>query len=287
MFACCHHIVIDGSGLALVCQRIASVYSAIVAGAPIPPPIFGSLQDLLDCELEYEASEDYLEDQAYWTGNLPAVAATYPRSPDDAGRGDPYRSSGPVRLDPAVLRRVQQLCQVWNLPRSSVITAACALLVRGWCAEGQEVVLDFPVSRRVLPESKTLPGMVAGVVPLVLTVSPASTVADFSAHVDGRIRDALDHQRFPVEALERKSHLRRPGEVADRVVVDFLPSAFTVPFGGAAASASLISGLGRGFGLVFSGGGDELLLSTSGAGHPFANFDVSDLAGHWSGCWRR
>ena len=58
------------------------------------------------------------------------------------------------------------------MPRSSVITAACALLVRGWCAEGSEVVLDFPVSRRVRPESKTLPGMVSGVVPLVLRASP-------------------------------------------------------------------------------------------------------------------
>ena len=110
------------------------------------------------------------------------------------------------------------------MPRSSVITAACALLVRGWCAEGSEVVLDFPVSRRVRPESKTLPGMVAGVVPLVLKASPESTVADFCEHVDTRIREALQHQRFPVHALERKAHLRGPGRPADRVSVNFLPS---------------------------------------------------------------
>ena len=34
-----------------------------------------------------------------------------------------------------------------------------------------------------------------------------------------------------------------------------------------------------GFGLIFSGAGDELFLSTAGAGGPFSNFDVSDLAG--------
>ena len=70
LFGCCHHIVIDGSGIALVGHRIASVYSAIVSGAPIPPAFFGSLQDLVDCESEYEASNDYLEDQAYWTGTF-------------------------------------------------------------------------------------------------------------------------------------------------------------------------------------------------------------------------
>ena len=86
------------------------------------------------------------------------------------------------------------------------------------------MVLDFPVSRRVRPESKTLPGMVAGVVPLVLRVSPGSAVAGFCEHVDMRIREALQHQRFPVHALERKAHPRGAGRPADRVSVNFLPS---------------------------------------------------------------
>ena len=34
-----------------------------------------------------------------------------------------------------------------------------------------------------------------------------------------------------------------------------------------------------GFGLFFSGVGDQLFLSTAGAGQPFSNFEVSDLAG--------
>ena len=62
--------------------------------------------------------------------------------------------------------------------------------------------------------------------------------------------------------------------------VNFLPSTFTLSFGGVAASASLTNfGLAGGFGLLFSGVGDELFLSTLGAGQPFSNFDVSDLAG--------
>ena len=279
-FTCCHHIVIDGSGIALVGHRIATIYSAIVSGAPIPPAFFGSLQDLVDCESEYEASTDYLEDQAYWTRNLPSESGPDYRLPQAAGERDPYWPSAPVQLDPVVLRRVQELSQVWNVPRSSVITAACALLVRGWCAEGSEVVLDFPVSRRVRLESKTLPGMVAGIVPLVLRVSPGSTVADFCQHVDTRIREALQHQRFPVQALERKAHPRGPGQPANRVSVNFIPSIFTLDFGGVAASASYTnSGLVGGFGLFFSGVGDQLFLSTAGAGQPFSNFEVSDLAG--------
>ena len=280
LFACGHHIAIDGTGVALVGHRIASVYSAIVSGAPIPPAVFGSLQDLVDSELAYEASTDYLDDEAYWTQNLPAESGLHYRLPQAAGERDRYSPSDPVRLDPGVLRRVAEVSQVWNVPRTSVITAACALLVGGWCAEGSEVVLDFPVSRRVRPESKVLPGMVAGVVPLVLRVSPGSAVAGFCEHVDMRIREAVRHQRFPVHALERKAHPRGPGRPADRVSVNFLPSTFTLSFGGVMASASLTNfGPAGGFGLIFSSAGDELLLSTAGAGQPFSNFDVSDLAG--------
>ncbi|WP_131812455.1 non-ribosomal peptide synthetase, partial [Mycobacterium mantenii] len=279
LFACGHHIVVDGSGIALVGQRIASVYSAIVSGAPIPPSIFGSLQDLVDFESEYEASNDYLDDQAYWTKNVPAENGSQYRLPQAADEHDAYCFSAPVRLDAVVLRRVYELSRTWNVPRSSVLTAACALLVRGWCSGDSEVVLDFPVSRRVGPELKTLPGMVAGVVPLVLRVSPESTVAGFCAHVDMRIREALQHQRFPVQALERKINARGLAGPADRVSVNFLPSSFTLSFGGVPASASYTNiGPRGGFGLIFSGDGEQLYLGTAGAGQLFSSIDVANLA---------
>jgi hypothetical protein len=132
LFGCCHHIVLGGSGIALVGHRIATVYSAIVSGAPIPPAFFGSLRDLVDCESEYEASNDYLEDHAYWTRNLPPESGPQYRLPQAASERDPYWPSAQVQLDPVVLRRVQELSHVWNVPRSSIITAACAL----WCVDG-------------------------------------------------------------------------------------------------------------------------------------------------------
>ncbi len=58
-----------------------------------------------------------------------------------------------------------------------------------------------------------------------------------------------------------------------------MPSKMTMDFAGVAASASFTNpGQVGAFGLIFSGAGDELFLSTSGAGGPFSNFDVSDLA---------
>src|ERR1700753_3780587 len=148
LFGCFHHIVIDGSGITLLAHRIATVYAAIVSDAPIPPAFFGSVQGLVRCESEYEASTDYLEDEAYWARNLPPESEPRYRVPQAVGEGRPSSPSAPVRLNPVVLRQVQELSHTWNMPRSSIITAASALLVRGWSAEGSEVGLDLPLSTR-------------------------------------------------------------------------------------------------------------------------------------------
>jgi hypothetical protein len=75
-FGCFHHIILDGLGIVLIGRRIAAVYSAIVSGQSVSPAFFGSLQDLVGGELEYEASSDYLDDQAYWTRNLPSESGS-------------------------------------------------------------------------------------------------------------------------------------------------------------------------------------------------------------------
>ena len=278
-FVCCHHIVVDGIGLALVCHRIAAVYSAMASGGSIPPAFFGSLSDLIDCELEYEASTDYLDDKAYWARNLPPQSEPSYRLAHAADGRDPYESSVLVQLDPFVVGGIHELSQALGVRRSSVITAACALLVRGHDVESSEVVLDFQVSRRVRPEAQTVPGMITGVVPLVLKASPGSAVAGFCEHVDTRLRKALQHQRFPVHVLENKARLRGSGQASNRIVVNYIPTAQRADFAGSAGSGTLThSGLINQFGLFFYRDDDQLFLSTAGAGQLFSDCDVRDLA---------
>src|ERR1700744_4744639 len=172
LFACCHHIVVDGIGLGLVCHRIADVYSSLVSGEPISASYFGSLNDLIESESEYETSTDYSEDQAYWAKNLPPESEPRYRLAQAAVDENHEGSPVPVQLDPSVVDGIQVLSQALRVRRSSVITAACALLVRAFDAESPELVLDFPVSRRVRPQAQMVPGMISGFVPLTLKTSP-------------------------------------------------------------------------------------------------------------------
>ncbi|WP_157521432.1 non-ribosomal peptide synthetase [Mycobacterium sp. ACS4331] len=276
---CCHHLVCDGTGVALVGNRIASLYSAVVLGAPVPPTLFGSLSDLVDCEAAYECSAAFIADRDYWSENLPSgedLHTPLPRTIDHSGFQSP---SAAVELDHSVVRRVDELAESWDMPRSSLVTAACGLLAHAWQGGGSEVVIDFPVTRRVDAALKTLPGMVAGVVPLTLKVSPSWSVSEFCHHVDQRIREALEHQRFPVQALERRVNSRPAGQVANRLSVNFLPAKYTLDFGGSTATATLVhAGVVGGTGLFFSGAGRQLVLNAAGSGHPLSRLEVPALA---------
>jgi hypothetical protein len=123
-FACVHHIITDGLGVGLVGRRIAAVYSALASGAPISPAFFGSLRELIDDELEYEASNDYLEDQAYWSRNLPSESGPDYRLTQAASERDPYWPSAPVQFDPSVVGRIKEMSKALGVRRHSIVTAA-------------------------------------------------------------------------------------------------------------------------------------------------------------------
>ena len=280
LFMCVHHIVMDGFCSWLVLSRIQTVYSAIVSGVAIPGASFSSLQDIIECEQAYEASDDYREDEAYWTKNLPQDKPLRPLVQPDAGANDAGEAPTPFQLDPVLVGRVQESSAMLGVSQQAVITAACALLIRTWYASESEIALDFVVARRLHPESRTFPGMVAGIVPLVLQASPASTVAGFWEHVDRRMREVVRHQRFPVHTLEGSAGLRATGQTANRVLVNFLPIMTLAPFDGAAASAVFSSNdnFGR-FSLIFAIARGKLFLTTEGVGQPLSAFGVAELAG--------
>ncbi|CPS34678.1 non-ribosomal peptide synthetase [Mycobacteroides abscessus] len=278
-FVCCHHIVTDGIGMGLLCHRIAAVYSAIATDAPVPAPIFGSLRSLVESESDYEGSEDYLDDAAYWASCGPLDdEPRYGTPPAAAARLAEYEPSAPIQLDPTVVAKARELSHALGVRRAAVITAACALLVQGEVG-GAEVVLDFPVSRRVRPEALLVPGMSSGVVPLRLTTSPYTSVADFCEHVATRIQEALRHQRFPLRDIESKTGFQRGGWPSRHAAINFIPTTRLADFAGAAGSGTVThTGLVDQFGLVFIKNDDELFLSTSGVGELFSDCDARTLA---------
>ncbi|TDK97339.1 amino acid adenylation domain-containing protein [Mycobacterium paragordonae] len=271
LFFCLHHVIVDGFSTVLLVNRIAAIYSAVAAGVPVPQSSFGTLRDLVSIESEYEASSDYQADRDFWIGNLPPHRDPVDyRSPDAGAEPDYYIAAQPVELDAVVVHQTDELAATLGIRRLSVIAAACGLLVQSWDGEPQ-VVLDFPVARRTSAKLKTIPGMIADVVPLTLTTPPTSSVADLCLHADSQIREIVRHQRFPVHTLSGP---------AQGVALNFFPPTSVPQFGEAPASL-VYTNFGRGdrFGLFFMNTGQRLLVSTAGIGAPSDAFTGAALAG--------
>ncbi len=265
--------------MGLVCHQIAAAYTAIAGDAPMPPAIFGSLKSLIDCESDYEATEDYLDDQAYWAKNIPPETDHSHRPAlGVANQNNEYEPSAPIQLDSSVVAQARGLAKALGVRRASAIAAAYALLVHGEIG-GSEVALDLPVSRRVRPEALMVPGMISGVVPLIVDMSARSTVVDLCEHVDQRIREALRHQRFPLRAIENTSRFRGTGQPSARPAINFIPTIPRADFDGAPAMGTVThTGLVDQFGLVFLQEDDELFLSTTGVGQLFVGCGARELA---------
>ncbi|VBA52198.1 Dimodular nonribosomal peptide synthase [Mycobacterium attenuatum] len=278
-FMCFHHLVIDAFSIGLLTDRIASVYSAIAGEYPIPKALFGSLHDLVACEAKYGASKDYLADLAYWKHNLPARGGS-DDLPTQMSSGPSYLASAPVALDSSVVNQIGKSAHASRIRRASLITAACALMVHELGIASSEVVFNFPVARRTNQQLKNIPGMLFGVIPLVLRVCQKSSVASYCRQVDMVIRNGLKHQRFPVYLLEREYDIRSDRSAERRVTINFVPSANSPMFSGAPAS-TLYTTVGHSnyFDLMFTKHDAQVLLSTAGTGLPFSDFTAPELVG--------
>lgn len=280
IFTASHHIVIDAFGTALIANRVAEVYSALIDEKPLTPGGFGSLRDLVAREAEYESSDEYVEDLHYWTARLSELppengpSDLTSQNPDMGEQFSPWQA---VSLDRLALAKIRNLAEILGVRRLSVLTATCALLAHQWRASGQTVVLDLPVGRRTSPEDRTFPGMLSGVVPLVLTVAPTATVADFCRHVDERVGEAERHQRFPVQVLKQRNYSLDTTR-STRLSVNYIPSTITRCFGDAPARAVPTAFGPNDIGLVFLRNGDDLLVNKIGAGHPLVRFRPWELA---------
>ncbi|MEU6484913.1 amino acid adenylation domain-containing protein [Streptomyces sp. NPDC046887] len=230
-----HHIALDGRSTHLVARRVAEVYSAMAADTPVPEAPGSSLAELIASDAAYRGSETFERDRAFWAEELAG-------RPEAAGLADqPTRyPSTPLLRSTAVLG-AEEAEAIRDLARESgaawpiVIIAAQALYLHRVTGR-TDVVLALPVAARPGGHPDQVPGMVANVVPLRLTVRPDATLAELLAHTSRRMRGALRHQRYRYEDLVRDTGGLAGGARLVGPRVNLIMSDTALDFGGAGST---------------------------------------------------
>ncbi|MEU9574414.1 amino acid adenylation domain-containing protein, partial [Streptomyces massasporeus] len=196
-----HHLLVDGFTVNMVARRTAEVYSALVAGEPVPATPFAPLAQLLDEKAAYRDSERFGTDRAYWidrlkncpepvslSGEQPALARSLARRTAHLGTND--------------AQRLRTLASDAGVTWPPALIAAVALWLQRLTGV-PEVVLGLPVSTRLGKKARGVPGMVSNVLPLRVAIRPGTTVGELLHQVSGEMRAAMKHQRYQFEDLRR------------------------------------------------------------------------------------
>ncbi|HEV2344244.1 MAG TPA: amino acid adenylation domain-containing protein [Actinocrinis sp.] len=196
-----HHAVVDGWSLALLHNRTAAVYTALVEGLPDDGEGFLPFQALLDSEARYRASARYARDRDYWLEQVrdrpEPVRLTGTRLPGTRGIQHHRVAVGPERTE-----RLRLAAERFGVAWTTLAIGVMGAYVARFTGE-DEVVLGLPIAARMTPGDQRVPGMLTNGLPLRVRSEPGTGVAEYLRQVERDAREMLQHCRYPSEQLVR------------------------------------------------------------------------------------
>ncbi|MEU4146693.1 amino acid adenylation domain-containing protein, partial [Streptomyces parvulus] len=221
-----HHIVIDGTSMALFYERLAEVYHALRDGHDIPAHSFGDTDRMVAGEEAYRGSARHERDRAYWTD----LFADRPEPVSLTGRGGARVLAPTVRsltLGPERTGVLGEAAEATGAHWARVVIAGVGAFVHRMTG-ARDIVVSVPVTGRYGANARVTPGMVSNRLPLRLAVHPGDSFARVVENVSGAMSGLLAHSRYRGEDLDRELG----GSGVSGPTVNVMPYIRPVDFGG-------------------------------------------------------
>lgn len=228
-----NHLVLDGYAGGMVAQRLAEVYSALIARVEPPPCSAGPLAGLVELEQNYRASDRYRRDREYWQRQLanppPAITLAHRQGSSRGGllRGSGYLSSEQVA-------RLRELGRAHGASLPQVLIA----LVAGYyhrVTGVEDLIFGMPVTGRVNARYRSTPGMVANAVFIRLSMQAEQPFHSLFGQVASVVKQALRHQQYRYEDVRRDLGLVGLDQQLSRLAVNVEAFDYALDFAGTQA----------------------------------------------------
>ncbi|MEU4794393.1 amino acid adenylation domain-containing protein [Streptomyces sp. NPDC023327] len=197
-----HHAVLDGFGHSVYADRVAALYTALLAGAEPPPTGFATLDRVVADESAYPSSRRHARDRAHWLeafADLPEPLAL-------AGRQAPStysRLRRVITLPPTLVRDLTALADRLDAQWPALATAATAAFFHRMTGR-TDFTFALPLAGRTGRASAGTPSAMVNVLPIRIAATARLPFAELTAHVSRALADVLRHQRFRGEELVRE-----------------------------------------------------------------------------------
>ena len=198
-----HHIASDGWSMAVLVREFGALYSAYVQNQPNPlSPLPIQYVDYTCWQHDWLKGEAFETQLNYWCTQLADLPLVH-NLPLDAPRplAQTYRgASHAFTLDPALTRRLEQLCQSQGATLFMGLHAAISVLLARYSNE-TDIVVGTPVANREQAEVAGLIGFFVNSLVLRSDLSANPTFVDLLNQSKSMLLDAYKHQQVPFEKI--------------------------------------------------------------------------------------
>jgi len=201
---CFHHIIMDGVGVVSWAQRVLDVYCALVAGTPIEPSGFVSIDAIAEDESAYRRDQ-WAVDREYWRGRIGAGIDPL-RLPGSAGAGaKPGRVGCTQGFSAAELGELASSAESGGVKLPYLLMAVAAAAVQRYSLR-DEFCVQIPVSNRNRSVGRT-PCQLSDTVPLPIDSGRGLSLSELAVRIGGSISDAKDHLRYGIPDIRRDARI--------------------------------------------------------------------------------
>ncbi|MNM16557.1 Tyrocidine synthase 3 [compost metagenome] len=195
-----HHIVTDGTSMAVFIQELSLLYQ----GETLPTPS-RQYRDFSEWQARLRQEDSYSESEIYWLesfgGSIPVLDL-----PTDSPRSNLQLRSGaslPFRLSQERVRELKDLTYEHHSSLYIILLASLMVTLSRWSGK-EDLVIGSVTAGRPLAEIESMIGMFVNTIAIRCQPQYKMTFLSFLQEVRQQVLSSFEHQRYPFDELVSK-----------------------------------------------------------------------------------
>ncbi|MBQ4878390.1 amino acid adenylation domain-containing protein, partial [Pseudoalteromonas luteoviolacea] len=218
-----HHLMMDGWGFSNWAKEISRLYNQCTddESKGITPL---ALNTVVLKDQEYQKSERYLKDRAYWQtryheDNSSIIRANYANEFDHSRACPSRRLELPLSRD--FYQQIKDLSQELKVSISHILLGVLSKYFSS-AYSASSLCFGIPVHNRRKFSEKKMIGVFTGVNPFNVEIEPGQTFRDLVSEIARQQKSDFRHQRYPISHISRDLGITAHGNAVYEIMFNFL-----------------------------------------------------------------